>query len=202
MDCDVCKLRSSVNYCAVCQKLVCEVCGVGCEECGKVLCPEHAEKSRSGKSFCAACLEARQLRKKARKEEEERREDLEDSSFAGLEAAEHGAKEKEEPDEDRPILTASGYRPKPFWWRSIFTTGMGGLVSMGASRYPGVAAVLQPWLSIVIGCVACLSIVHAASGLRYDDRKWTWFLNFLAMALAIGLLLFIYNGFHFGEVPE
>ena len=41
MQCEVCGMRGSVGACAVCQKMVCEVCGQVCPRCGAVFCDRH-----------------------------------------------------------------------------------------------------------------------------------------------------------------
>jgi hypothetical protein len=64
MECESCSLRSSVGYCAECRKLLCEVCGVPCKTCGKIVCREHTKTTSSGKELCADCYAERQERKK------------------------------------------------------------------------------------------------------------------------------------------
>ena len=71
MDCGVCEIRSSVGFCIECKKLLCEVCGVECAYCGKMLCPEHVQTTHSGKKLCGPCMVKRRAY-------QERRRQLED----------------------------------------------------------------------------------------------------------------------------
>lgn len=41
MQCETCGMRGSIGGCAVCQKMVCEVCGHICPRCGAVFCDRH-----------------------------------------------------------------------------------------------------------------------------------------------------------------
>lgn len=65
MDCSVCRVRSSVSYCADCETLLCEECSESCDECQKRICSRHVHESRSGRPLCGACYEAYSQRRLA-----------------------------------------------------------------------------------------------------------------------------------------
>lgn len=67
MDCSQCNLRSAVGYCVACQTMLCEDCGLTCDDCGKLACSEHVYETRRGRKLCPACRDEREARKAERK---------------------------------------------------------------------------------------------------------------------------------------
>ena len=87
MECHICDVRSSVGYCVKCHGLLCETCGVPCDQCGKISCGTHTEHTKSGKVLCAVCFEERRAKKESAKAEFAHRQahaDAADTSFTGL----------------------------------------------------------------------------------------------------------------------
>ena len=56
MECSICNSRSSIGYCPDCQKLLCEECGVGCAQCGILLCEDHRIRVGEGIYYCKRCV--------------------------------------------------------------------------------------------------------------------------------------------------
>jgi len=178
MDCDLCQIRSSVGYCAECKRLLCEVCGVACTECGKTVCVTHVHETRSGKRLCAECTKARKRRHKHHHDHEEH----EDTRFAALEGM---PQPEEEADKERAILTASAYQPIPPWKLSLYAGGAAALVMVVVLLVPQFRLIAQPWSSfIAIGlCVLSggWSIYGLVSTAHYENRGR----NFIGMGLAL-----------------
>lgn len=178
MDCDLCQIRSSVGYCAECKRLLCEVCGVACTECGKTVCVTHVHETRSGKRLCADCAKARKHRHKHHHEPEE----LEDTRFGALEGQPGG---DEEADEERAILTASAYQPIPPWKLSLYAGGAAAGVMVVVLLVPQFRLIAQPWSSFVAIALCVLSGVWSVYGLvspaHYENRGR----NFIGMGLAV-----------------
>lgn len=106
MECMVCGLRSSVGYCAVCQKMLCEECGIRCEMCGKMVCSEHSYETSSGKQLCIEC------QKERKKEYAKRRREAE----AGIQPQEDAVAQPEAVGQEE-VLTASAKRKiEPWTW--------------------------------------------------------------------------------------
>ncbi len=103
MECSVCDIRSSIGYCIECQQLLCETCSETCDACGKLMCPEHVNESRSGKVYCKTCND----RRKAERAAKHGRPRHDDTAVAGtsLESlAGVPAVEAEERDEEARVL--------------------------------------------------------------------------------------------------
>jgi len=194
MDCDVCQLRGCVGHCTVCKKLLCEVCGVTCSDCGKMLCMEHTQRSRSGRPLCEGCMQAYQAARAARERADEpagiARAD--GHSFAALSAdssAEVGVEAKDEPDEERPILTGSGYAPKPPWLRSVYAASTGVVILLVALWFPIVRAIAQPWISCAAAALSGSALVWAVKGLTDERYYRNRALNLIGLVVAVVTLL-------------
>lgn len=138
MDCLVCNTRSAVESCAICHSLLCEVCSVKCQTCGKAVCPEHVYRSHSGKVFCLPCQEKRRTAaRRARKAEDER-----DALGADMEA---GPEAAEEEVVERPVLVASVRKPPPPWELSLYTACTGVALAVVVLLLPTLRRFTLPW---------------------------------------------------------
>lgn len=115
MECLVCGMRSSVGSCVTCHTILCEVCGIKCEQCGNTSCPEHVHKTRSGHALCSECQEKRRASRRERHRAED--EDMEES-------ASQRAREGEVALESE-ALVASARKPPDAWKVSLYTAGVG-----------------------------------------------------------------------------
>jgi len=91
VECHICEVRSSVGYCVECHQLLCETCGVPCDQCRKMSCPPHIHETKSGKALCAGCYAERRAKKEAARAEVVQRHtkehrDAVDTSFQTLDA--------------------------------------------------------------------------------------------------------------------
>ena len=123
MECHICEVRSSMGYCVECHQLLCETCGVPCDQCGKMSCPTHIHETKSGKALCVSCYAERRAKKEAVKAEIVQRhahhhhqEGADDTSFESLEAA--PAADGEISDE---ALVISAKRTVEPWKISLYT---------------------------------------------------------------------------------
>lgn len=146
MECDVCKTRSSVGYCAECNKLLCDECGVACGRCGALACPDHVHESRSGRMLCMECVRQRKERRAKQKATEE------------AEIGEQEQVEEKGAVEEAVVLTASAAREIEPWHLSVWSTGVGLALILLAS--------LTPWLRFAnLTLTALLVIFVVAIGL-------------------------------------
>ncbi|MFP4191057.1 MAG: hypothetical protein ACLFU6_03195 [Candidatus Hydrogenedentota bacterium] len=67
MECMECGIRSAVGSCKTCGKLLCEECGIECQECGHVVCSEHVNVTPGKRNLCEVCFEKRQERREGHK---------------------------------------------------------------------------------------------------------------------------------------
>ena len=181
MDCDVCGTRSSVGFCASCGKLLCEACGAVCVRCQKMMCPEHVQAPVRGTVLCDAC------------KDRPRKDGQLDAStdFVSMEEALAAAMRlgPEPTGEDRPILTASGYRPSPLWRQSLCAAGIAVFsiaLLLGSS---GLRAVTQPLGSLVVIAVAGIAALMACVGLFGRERDAKRWLNLIGLGIAVVVIL-------------
>jgi hypothetical protein len=121
MDCQICNVRSSVGYCVECQKILCESCGVACENCNKLSCPDHIHETSTGRALCKGCYEERREKRKQMKAAHAKKSGG-DTSLEGLdaEAIEGG-------DVGDEALVISARRPLQPWQMSLYIA-IGGIV--------------------------------------------------------------------------
>lgn len=91
MECSVCQVRSQVGFCKNCERLLCEVCGIPCDRCKKLVCRTHRDTTPGGRNLCPECMEQRNARRaqklaehKAASEREKEKETSESFSFEAL----------------------------------------------------------------------------------------------------------------------
>lgn len=183
MDCDFCQIRGNVGFCIECKRLLCEECGKTCAECRKMVCPDHAETTSHGRALCPACMEERRKkREEAKAGESTRFGDLDDTAARAQRTLE------EKPDEDR-LLTASGYRSRAPWARSLRSLVPAAIGLAICLRYPAFGVVLQPWLSGIMVFFCAVAAFWAWRGLRSENLRGHKALNLMGLALAF--LLFV-----------
>lgn len=194
MECHVCEVRSSVGYCVECQQLLCETCGVPCDNCGKISCAEHIHETRGGRSLCISCYEERrEKREQQKKAAADERASKKDTSLAGLQGEAEG---EEEIDQEALVLSAR--RPIQPWLMSVYIA-LGAIVVAllmflipGLRRIPLGGGNFFPSTYVVL-IIPILAIVWAAVGLfkedYYEDRS-KCFLG-IGLALVASVLTFV-----------
>ena len=146
--------------------LLCEECAETCGECGKALCPEHINRSRSGKVFCEGCFDVRYGMG-------------EDTTFAGLGGAElagvgaHEGEGEEEEDEERPVL--GGWQPPPAWKLSLQVASFGAAAVLLLLVFPSLRRLILPgdmvlYTPMVLLAVPGMAILWAVIGLRSEEE--------------------------------
>lgn len=125
MECHICEVRSSVGFCVECHQLLCETCGVPCDQCGKMSCPTHIHETKSGKALCSGCYAERRAKKEATKAEiihrhTKQHREATDTSFQGLDNV--PAEEAAIRDE---ALVVSARRAVEPWKISLYTALVG-----------------------------------------------------------------------------
>jgi len=168
MECAICQVRSSVGYCAECQILLCDECGISCSKCGKLVCSQHVQETRSHKRLCSDCMEER----KARAAEKMAAAEADDeTSLAALQAEE---------DVSDEALVGSIRQPPPPWKLSAVTGGAGVLVMIVLLIFPplrhvdmpGTGAILFiPYVLMIVPLIAIIWSVIGFVGADYEfDR--------------------------------
>ncbi|MCP4645477.1 MAG: response regulator [bacterium] len=56
MNCSVCGIRSADGYCLECRAMLCEDCGMKCDACGRLMCPEHMHETPHRRQLCDKCM--------------------------------------------------------------------------------------------------------------------------------------------------
>jgi len=113
------------------------MCGLKCEQCAKIVCPEHSHRTHSGRLLCASCQQKRKERKAQQKAAAEGRFDEE---LRGV-AAEA---EQEESIEER-LLTASVKKPMEPWKVSVYIAGLGLFLMLVLIILPSWRRFPLPW---------------------------------------------------------
>ena len=132
MECGVCEIRSSIGYCIECQKLLCETCSQTCDECGKLMCPDHVYESRSGKIYCNPCNERRKAARGSKHKSSKREAAaVGGTSLAALEGAE------DLPEEDDAEVRVLGQRePTQPWRLCVYFAGAGLMLALFLLVFP------------------------------------------------------------------
>lgn len=193
MDCFVCNSRSAVDSCSECQALLCEVCGVKCDHCEKMVCPDHSHKTRSGRYLCVRCNEARLARRGKRKAAAEEAAALQDTSLAALE----GVREEEEAIGDE-ALVASVRKPPPPWKLSLYAACTGAVLVLiilllpGLRRIPlpGGTSFPTPYFFLVPALIAVFWSVTGLVREDYREERPRCFIG-LGVALLTCVLVFV-----------
>lgn len=191
MECAVCQVRSSVGYCAECQTLLCDECGIHCTNCGKMVCSKHVHETRSHKRLCPACMEERKARAAERAAAAEAAADMEadGTSLEALEAPPVGEVSEE-------ALVASVRKPPPPWKLSAITAGVGVVVMVVLLIFPylrridlpGFGGVVPtPYLLMVIPTLAIVWSLIGFIGASYRMDRSKTFIGFGLAVLCIVL---------------
>ena len=137
MECSSCQFRSAVGYCGISHELLCEECGVHCDQCGMFVGSGHIYETRKGVKLCPKCQEERRASKAGKRKQRHRHHEREekaasassmgDTSLEALEGeppppGEIG--EDEVADEDA-ALTRSGYQKWQPWQFSMLLSVFG-----------------------------------------------------------------------------
>ncbi|MBI4557236.1 MAG: hypothetical protein HY706_06610 [Candidatus Hydrogenedentes bacterium] len=180
MECDLCKIRSSVGYCAECHILLCEECTIRCDGCGKTVCPEHVSRTSTLRSLCAACTAEREaaLQLQARSTRRRRAE----AEAAGSASADQTPNTKEP-------MPPPFARPRP-WQVSLFYTGLGAVFTEMLFFFPGLQRFPLPGggflrTPFVVMCVPLLGIAWALAGIARRKRDANQLWCFLSLGVAV-----------------
>ena len=191
MDCSVCKFRSAVGYCGVTHELLCEECGVHCDQCGMFVGAEHIYGTGKGVRHCPKCQEQRKVRKAAKHKHHHRDREpapthaAADTSLAALEnaAAPPPAEDLDEEEavvDEEAALTASGYQKWQPWQFSMLLAVFGVICATLIIIFPSFRGIKVgggayfPMAYIVV-FLPLLAFVWASIGLTYaqfwEDRE-------------------------------
>ena len=193
MDCSICATRSAVENCAECRALLCEVCAVKCEHCGKVICPEHIHLTRGGRALCAVCMEERNAARLARHGSR----GAETSGATDLESLEGGPEEEEEAIEDE-ALVVSVRKPPPPWKLSLYVACTGAVLVLIVLVVPSLRRFPLPWggffptpyLLLIVPAVAAFWAVIGLVREDYEEERRRCFIG-LGIALVTCVLAFV-----------
>ncbi|MCC6697795.1 MAG: hypothetical protein IT365_19365 [Candidatus Hydrogenedentes bacterium] len=168
MECHVCEVRSSVGYCAECQQLLCETCGVPCDICGKLSCPEHVHETRSGKRLCKGCYDERRGKREQKKAAAAAKHDKPEGDAAVADDAEA---EGEAMDE---ALAESAPIPIQPWQMSLYIAVAGLVIVLLMLVFPGLRRIPLGGTNyipttLVVMIFPILSCVWAGLGLYKDE---------------------------------
>lgn len=136
MECQTCNVKSSVGFCVTCKSMLCEECGIKCDECKRLACRAHIQRTGSGKQLCLTCYELRREKKR------EKRGDAGDTSFAALSGAPKPAEAPDEtPDEE---IVLGKWQPPPPWKISIYTASIGLAATIFITVIPALRKIILP----------------------------------------------------------
>ena len=168
MECHVCEVRSSVGYCVECQQLLCETCGVPCENCGKISCPEHVHTTRSGRSLCKGCYDERKEKREQRKAAVAAKHDKQEGEAA------RGGDAEAEGDAMDEALAESAPLPIQPWQMSLYIAAAGLLIVLTMFVFPSLRRIplggtnyIPTTLAVMVFPI--LSIIWAGVGLYKDE---------------------------------
>lgn len=168
MECHICDIRSSIGFCVECHGLLCENCGMPCDQCRKLSCPTHVQTTKSGKVLCIGCYNERRAKREALKAEVvHRHHGGGDTSFSGLEnaAAEPGAVSDQ-------ALVASARKIVEPWQMSLYIALAGIGLGVVLLLFPSIRHVAFGAMTFATGYLlfvfAILSAIWAWIGLRNE----------------------------------
>ena len=194
MDCTVCNFRSALGTCVVCDTMLCEVCGVTCERCGKMACGEHVHETSRHRLLCEECYEKR---KAARKEAKKKASGLIDDD-----PLEHHPKEEKEVEEEEYEVLGK-WEPPPSWKLSIYSASVGAAAVLIMLIFPNLRGVkFSPNGSYIpipyaIFVAVAFAVFWAARGLIKDedylDRRKCFIGLGIALATSILILVAVFT---------
>ena len=192
MECSSCNFRSAIGYCGVTHKLLCEECGIHCDQCGMFVGGEHIYETSKGVKLCPNCQEERKARKAEKRSKHHHHRDREPesapahpaggTSLAALESEPPppGELEDEEEVDEDVILTRSGYQKWQPWQFSMLLAVFGVIGATLIIVFPSFRGITLgdgsyfPMAYIVV-FLPLLAFVWAFIGLTYakfwEDRE-------------------------------
>ena len=195
MECAVCEVRSSMGYCCDCSKLLCEQCGVSCDRCNRMICPDHTHVTPHGRRLCTTCMKERDAKRKQRRQTPVEAEAEESTSFQQLSAITPKPRPRpgeapEEGEEEEEGRVLGEYVPTPPWKLSLMASSTAAFVALLLLVVPWFTGLMQPLSSIVAALVAVLGIIWAVVGLtreeHFEDRpKCFYGLGMAVLALVL-----------------
>ena len=198
MVCAVCEVRVSAGVCAVCGKILCDVCGVVCSSCGRPSCAAHSYWNHARQPLCAAC-QSGNLRRSVQPTAVSERPPagVSSTSFEALfdmppDRGDPNVSPAEEAPRKKEIntraLTASASRATPIWVSSVFAGGLGWVLLLPLLPFISSQNVFrgaQPWMSYSIVFLGIGTAVWALNGLLRDDPKKERMLCLIGLVLGI-----------------
>jgi uncharacterized Zn finger protein (UPF0148 family) len=190
MECSKCHLRSAIGYCGITHQLLCEECGVHCDQCGMFVDRDLIYETHKGVKLCPKCQEERKSRKSEKKKRHHHHEheaapavSTGDTSLAALEsqsATRDTLEEEEEEVAGDEVLAASGYQKWQPWQFSMLLAVFGVIGATLIIIFPSFRGITLgdgsyfPMAYIVV-FLPLLSFVWAFIGLTYakfwEDRE-------------------------------
>lgn len=209
MECEVCKERSSVGYCAETNVLICEVCSSACEKCGTLVRTDAARMSeRSGRIYCTHCWNEKHPSKPAKVSKAPvaaAGDGPVDTSFAALgDAADasvsdisalNAVEDANEAIDEEAALKASAWKPPPPWKLS-FQSAILGLIailcvyifpSFYRVTMPGGQVILTPYFLMVVPIIAIIWGMLGLTSMDYMADKTRSLLGVLIGGAALVL---------------
>lgn len=198
MECDVCRTRPTVGFCKACDKPMCEVCGIPCDRCHKLVCREHRSRTPGGRNLCPECMAHREHKRQlkvaeaARKPESTSFQDLFDDFGGELVPGQKDVEEVPPVQDFRPDWAGEA-PPEPVVKEEPQRTleddlNSRVLVSSGARPRP---AWINAAVAGVMGC-ALAWFVSQSTSFRTLFQPW---LSLLVALVALGAITFSVAGF-------
>lgn len=105
MECSVCKIRSAIDFCKECERALCEVCGIACDRCGKLVCRPHRDRTPGGRNLCPPCM--------AHRNEKQAKADAEKAAKGGKQVKSHSFDALMADLDDAPMTHEGPEAPPP-----------------------------------------------------------------------------------------
>ncbi len=210
MECALCQIRSSMGFCVECGVLLCDVCGIGCDRCRKMVCGNHIHLTKGGRRLCKVCYDERKSRQtEAHRHatEPEPEQEAPATSFAALQnAPEPPAPHEHHTHRHRPAtdiadeaLVQSGWAAPPVWQLCVYTAGVGFFAMGIVWALPNLPRVPIPPLglfhpALVLMIIPLLAMLWGAWGLwreKYYHDRFRCVAGIAVAVITIGLGLHI-----------
>lgn len=184
MECSVCNERSEVDTCNECKMLLCEVCGSICEQCKKMVCPEHKRVTHKGHVMCAACFTEREERHSKKTAQREAA-----AGGTGLNELEGTAQAPQE-EISYEALTGSARQPPPPWRMSMYTGIAAAVLAIFLLLLADFRVVPTPWggtfptpYSVII--ISLFAIFWSVRGMTNEEFEADFSKCFIGLGVSV-----------------
>ena len=184
MECSVCNERSEVDACVECRMLLCEVCGAPCEQCHKMVCPEHKRVTHKGHVMCVACYTER--------EERHAKKSSERDAAAGGGTSLNELDETQAPQGEitYEALSGSARQPPPPWQMSLYTALAAAALALLLLVLADMRTVPTPWggtfatpYSVVI--ISLFALFWSVRGMINEEHREDFSKCFFGLGIAL-----------------